>query len=155
MTVDRYPELAGKVALVAGTDARTVLDVVRALARNRMPVAAVAPDRVAMTTAAAEWTHGDASVIAVTGDPADPQLWHRVAPHAEQRLGPIDVLVLAGEPAMHDLVVAALLPDMAARARGVIIEVGAGAGRDLPAGVQHYLATTASEVVKLAAVGSA
>jgi hypothetical protein len=90
----------------------------------------------------------------VTGDPADPALWQRVTPHAEQRLGPIDIVVLAGDVAMRNLVVEKLLPDMAARRRGVIVELGPDlAARSVPPGVHHHIATNPADAV--AAAGSA
>jgi NAD(P)-dependent dehydrogenase (short-subunit alcohol dehydrogenase family) len=155
VTTDHHPGLSGKVAIVAGTHTGTILDVVGAFATNRMPVAVVAPDRAAMTTAESLFADSDIRVIAVTGDPSEPALWQRVAPHAEQRLGPIDVVVLAGDAAMRDLVVATVLPDMAARRRGVIIELGPElAERRMPTGVHHFLAMTADSAVGFAAAAA-
>lgn len=156
MTTDVYPGLLGKVAVVAGTQNTALLEVVGAFAANRMPVAVVAPTRNVTTAAAGFFADTNLGVIAVTADPSDSAVWRRLAPHAEQRLGPIDIVVLAGELRMRDLVVGMLLPDMAARTRGVIIELGtARAMREMPTGVHHYLAAAATEVVALAATGSA
>jgi NADP-dependent 3-hydroxy acid dehydrogenase YdfG len=152
VTIEPRPELSGKVAVVAGTSLETVLEVVRAFARNRMPVAVVAPDRDAVAVAADSYSAGDVAVLAVTADPADPQVWQRVAPHAEQRLGPIDIVVLAGDRTTHDVVVDALLPTMAARRRGVIVEVGEGLSpREVPTGVHHRLVESADAVQTAAA----
>jgi NAD(P)-dependent dehydrogenase (short-subunit alcohol dehydrogenase family) len=155
-TTARYPDLAGKVAIVTGTHADVVLDVVRAFVANQMPVAVVAPDHDAMNDATDLFNETAlASGVAVTGDPSDGALWQRIAPHTEQRLGPIDIVVLAGDRATHDVVVAALLPDMAARRRGVLVEVGKDLQpRATPPGVHHFLTETAADVVRLAAIGS-
>jgi len=147
-------DLTGKVAIVAGTDVETILAVIESFARHQVPVAVVAPDREALSRAA-DWFGAEAvGVVAVTGDPGDPALWQRVTPHAEQRLGPIDIVVLAGEVTMRDLVVNRLLPDMAARRRGVIVELGPDlTARTMPVGVHHHLATNPADAVL--AAGSA
>lgn len=155
MTTDVEPGLAGKVAIVAGEPVETVVEVVRSFAAHRMPVAVVVNDRPAASRAAAMYDGTDVGVIAVTADPSDPAVWQRVGPHAEQRLGPIDVVVLSGPAALRDTVLATLLPDMAARKRGVVIEVGTDvANRQTPDGVTHFALTNTSKVATAAREGS-
>jgi hypothetical protein len=120
-----------------------------------MPIAVVTADRTVASAAASIYDSTGVGIVAVTADPADPAVWQRVGPHAEQRLGPIDVVVLAGPAAVRDLVVATLLPDMSARKRGVIIEIAADAtDRRLADGVRHYALTDASEVAAAAREGA-
>ena len=155
MTTDRYPDLAGKVAVVAGEPAEVILEVVRVFAANRMPVAVVAADRNTASAAAELFNGTDVGVIAVTADAADPAVWQRVAPHAEQRLGPIDVVVVAGRAAIRDLVAVTLLADMGARKRGVIIEISPDAAtRAVPEGVTQYVLADATGVAAAAREGS-
>jgi NADP-dependent 3-hydroxy acid dehydrogenase YdfG len=155
MTADSDPGLAGKVAIVAGEPGNVILDVVRAFSANQMPVAVVCADREATAAAASMYDGTDVGIIAVTADPADPEVWERVGPHAEQRLGPIDVVVLAGPPAVRETVIAALLPDMAFRKRGAIIEIAAEASaRAVPEGVRHYALAGTAEVAEIAREGS-
>lgn len=120
--VGRYADLTGKTAVVAGAAAWTCA-VVDGLAANGMLLAVVAPDRdVVETSVTAAERHGGA-VFGVTADPSSEQAWSRVRPHVEQRLGPIDVAVALGDGAVRAAVRQAMEPDMAARRRGVVIEV--------------------------------
>jgi hypothetical protein len=142
----RYADLAGKAVIVAGDNAATVVDVVRALAANGALIAVVAVDRAVVDAAAAGL---DAQVFAMAADPASEAVWARIVPHVEQRLGPIDVVVtISGAAADRAVVAAAVARDMAARRRGVVIEVGpdpAGPGWD---GVRrrHIVGGTAESV---------
>jgi hypothetical protein len=155
VTTDANPGLTGKVAIIAGEPSEVILDVVATFAAHQMPVAVVVADRGAAAAAAAMYDATDVGVIAVTADPSDPAVWQRVAPHAEQRLGPIDVVVLSGPTDLRDAVLATLLPDMAARKRGVIIEIAAEVpDRQVPEGVRHYALSNASEVATAALEGA-
>jgi hypothetical protein len=119
----RYPDLVGKVAVICGDDATTP-GIVTALSASGVAIALAAPSRATVEGAIeAADTHG-VPIFGVTADPADPATWARIGPHAEQRLGPIDIVVCLGADAAQDAVIAALLPDMAARRRGVVVEVG-------------------------------
>jgi hypothetical protein len=155
VTSDDDPGLAGKVAIVAGEPAQVILEVVATFAANRMPVAVVVGDRQVASQAAAMYDGTDVGFIPVTADPADPTVWQRVGPHAEQRLGPIDVVVVAGPVAVRDLIVTTLLPDMASRKRGVIVEIAADASeRPVPPGVRHFALPDASDIAIAAREGS-
>jgi hypothetical protein len=119
----RYPDLVGKVAVVCGDDATTAAVVV-ALAASGVAIAVVAPTRETVDAAIrAADLHGVA-IFGVSGDPAESATWARIGPHAEQRLGPIDIVIALGTDAAQDTVIAALLPDLVARHRGVVVEVG-------------------------------
>jgi NADP-dependent 3-hydroxy acid dehydrogenase YdfG len=137
----RYPDLAGKVAVVTG-DSGTLHEIVRCLCANRVKVAVVSADRVvvdALTSAA----DPDALSLGGVADPARRETWERLVPHVEQRLGPIDIAVVTGAEPARALVTAMLVPDMAARRRGVIIEASIAEGGtdaepdETPPGVRH------------------
>jgi hypothetical protein len=133
----RYPDLAGKTAIVAG-ESTEILDTVRALASNGIRLAIVAADR-AVVDAARELAEAlGADVLAITADPASTAVWARVTSHIEQRLGPIDLAIAIASAETCRVVVAAISPDMAARGRGVLIEAGPRAA-PLPTatGVRH------------------
>jgi hypothetical protein len=137
----RYPDLAGKVAVVTG-ESDTLDQVVRCLCANRVKVAVVAEDRALADALTSTFTP-DASSLGVVTDPSQRETWARVVPHVEQRLGPIDIAVVIGAEPVRALVAATLVPDMAARGRGVIIEApiaegGADAvGDETPPGVRR------------------
>jgi hypothetical protein len=57
--------------------------------------------------------------IAWRADPADPSTWERLAPHIEQRVGPVDAVVV--DPAALDAVQAAFAGDMSRRGHGAIV----------------------------------
>lgn len=127
----RYPDLAGKVTLVTG-DMAAIVEIVAAFASNGAPTCVVAEHR-AIVDAAVEAARESPGTMGVAGAPADDQTWQRVLPHAEQRLGPVDIVVAAGGDAARAAVISAALPDMAARRRGVVIEVGTDLSRTTPA----------------------
>jgi hypothetical protein len=127
----RYADLTGKAAIVTGDDATTVVEVVRALAANGGLVAVVA-DRAAVDSAVAVAMGLDAQVFGMAADPADESAWARIVPHVEQRLGPIDIVVAIGEPDARAVLANAVVGDMAARRRGIVVEVGPD-----PVGPQH------------------
>jgi hypothetical protein len=61
-------------------------------------------------------------------DPADPSVWGRVAPHVEQRLGPVDVVV--AEAACLTVVEPVFLPDLRRRGHGAVLTAAPGATAD-------------------------
>jgi NAD(P)-dependent dehydrogenase (short-subunit alcohol dehydrogenase family) len=149
--IARFPDLAGKVAVVAG-ESSYLTDVVEALATNGALLAVVAPLRSTVDTAVARAEQLATSVIGMTADPSDPGVWDRITPHIEQRLGPIDVAVTIAAAGTRRVIVDALLPDMAARQRGVVVEIGSSVVRSAPPpgvrhrGVQGDTTTTASDL---------
>jgi hypothetical protein len=143
----QYPDLTGKAIVVAG-DSRAIVAIVRSLAANAALVAIVAADRELVDESIQVAEALGASVVGMTADPSSPAVWERVAPHIEQRLGPIDVAVAAGPAVLREVVTAALLPDMAARHRGVVVEVDAiVAEATTTAGVRHRGIQTGAEGV--------
>lgn len=103
------PVWAGRVVVVAGYGG--VLNAVAGLL--------VAEDAlVAMVTTDA----GGPEVAArFRADPTDPQVWDRVIPHVEQRLGPIDAAIIdASVRAIADQLLA---PDLVRRGHGAIVTV--------------------------------
>jgi len=118
----RYPDLTGKAVVVAG-DSPALTEVVRGLAANGALLAIVCADRSIVAAAVAVAEVLDATVNGMTADPSSAAVWERIAPHIEQRLGPIDVVVAQGDALLRQAVSTALLPDMAARHRGVLVEI--------------------------------
>ncbi len=118
----RYPDLAGKVAVVTG-DFGGLVALVTALAANDAPICVVADDRGVVDAALAAAAASAGAAMGITASPSEPGTWQRVVAHAEQRLGPIDVLIAAGSVPARSPVIDAVLPDMAARGRGVVVEV--------------------------------
>lgn len=117
-----YPDLTGKTVIVAG-DSPRIVEVARAMAANGALLAIVADRRAVVDDAVAVASALDAGVVGMTADPSSGTVWGRLAPHVEQRLGPIDVVVVLGEAALRAAVSRAVLPDMTARRRGVLVEV--------------------------------
>lgn len=52
-------------------------------------------------------------------DPADPVVWERVAPHVEQRLGPVDLVV--GDAHTGQLLESVFRPDLVRRGHGDVV----------------------------------
>jgi NAD(P)-dependent dehydrogenase (short-subunit alcohol dehydrogenase family) len=118
--------------------------VTRGLAANGALLAIVAPDRgvVEQSLEIAEQAGG--AVFGITADPSSSVVWKRIASHIEQRLGPIDVVVSIATAPTRRVIANALLPDMAARRRGVLIEAGAKVPpRAMAPGVRHRSITGA------------
>ena len=103
--------LEGRVIVVAG-HAATLASLAAALVDAGALVAFVAPNASAPIA--------DAQVHA---DPADPQVWERIAPHIEQRLGPVDGVVTDAET--RETVEAVFGPDLLRRGHGLVL-VGDG-----------------------------
>jgi hypothetical protein len=137
----RYPDLTGKVAVVAGTSS-VLVHVMRELCRNRVTTALVVEDRALVSAATDYADELDLASLGIVADPSQRETWTRIAPHIEQRLGPIDIAVVIAPEATRMLVTTVLMPDMAARRHGVIVEAGAKvAARDMPDGLRHRSVT--------------
>ena len=108
--------LAGRVLIVAGRG-ETFAGVARLLVAEGALVAIVTTDTAVPEVAA----HFRA-------DHADSDVWERVVPHVEQRLGPIDAVVTdnAGRPIAERLVG----PDLRRRGHGAVVAVDAGSDVD-------------------------
>lgn len=135
----RFPDLTGKAVIVIA-DSELLAGLVGELATNGMLIAAVAADRELVHRAIGAAEALGAMVNGFTVDPGDPAVWERIRPHIEQRLGPIDVAICAETATVREVVRAALLPDMLARNRGVIIEIDQAVGPavELGNGVRHH-----------------
>ena len=126
--IPRFADLTGKAVVVAAGDGWPFADVVAGLAANGALIAVVSADRVEV----------DQAVFELAADPSSPAVWERVAAQVEQRLGPIDVAVAMGDVALREVVRAALAPDMAARRRGVLVEIDTRVEiPDLAPGLRH------------------
>lgn len=119
----RYPDLAGKAVVLAGTDGLVLGQLSTLLAGCRVAVAVVSPSRETVDAVVQECERHDLQGYGAVGDPTDSALWQRVLPHVEQRLGPIDGVVVEGEAVAGPLV-GLVSPDMRRRGRGVIVMVG-------------------------------
>jgi siroheme synthase (precorrin-2 oxidase/ferrochelatase) len=103
------PVLAGRVVIVAGRG-DVFSAVARLLAADNALVAMVTTDAAVPEVAA----HFRA-------DPADPDVWERMVPHVEQRLGPIDAVVTDNTgQAVADRLVG---PDLHRRGHGAVVVV--------------------------------
>ncbi|HWB66415.1 MAG TPA: SDR family NAD(P)-dependent oxidoreductase [Mycobacteriales bacterium] len=140
----RYPDLVGKAVVIAG-DGRGFVALAEAFAGAGALVAVVADDHHAVAAATRAAEARGATAYGFTADPANPAVWQRVAPHVEQRLGPIDVVVVAGAPDRRAVAIEALRPDMAARRRGVIVEIGDAATTTPADGVRVRLIHPAND----------
>lgn len=137
----RYPDLAGKVAVLAGSSS-VLAEVMRELCRNSVASALVVEDRALVAVATDYADQLGVASLGIVADPGSLDTWQRVAPHIEQRLGPIDIAVVVAPAATRLLVVTALIPDMTARRRGVIVEAGAEvAPLAMPNGLRHRSVT--------------
>jgi hypothetical protein len=63
--------------------------------------------------------HGLDPPVAWRADPGDPTAWERLYPHIEQRLGPVDAVVV--DPTALDLVETVFRADMQRRGHGAIV----------------------------------
>jgi NAD(P)-dependent dehydrogenase (short-subunit alcohol dehydrogenase family) len=130
-----FPQLAGKVVAV-GAESTLATEICIALAANGAMVGVIAPSHE-ITQRIRDMAHASDRVLAFTADPGAAEVWQRVTPHIEQRLGPIDVVIAVATERSRRIIVDALLPDLAARRHGVVVEVGeAVAARDLPGGAR-------------------
>jgi NAD(P)-dependent dehydrogenase (short-subunit alcohol dehydrogenase family) len=66
-----------------------------------VPIAAALVDRGALVAVVHPTLGCERAAASFRADPTDPAVWERVAPHVEQRLGPVDLVVvdLATRPA--------------------------------------------------------
>jgi hypothetical protein len=155
----RFPDLTGKAVIAVGAE-DALIEITRHLAANHMLIAVVSRDRDVVRQSVEIAESLAAVVNGFTVDPADPSVWQRIAPHIEQRLGPIDIVICGGAADVRTTVASALVPDMKARHRGVLIEIGADNVEPLGDGVRHHTvdadldpSETAAAAVRLASDG--
>jgi len=121
--------LAGHVVVLAGPRGDTSVEA-RGLAVTTgmsllacgMLVAAVTDDSGAIDDLARDAAgEGLEPPVSWRADPADAETWHRLYPHIEQRLGPVDAVV--ADPAALELVESVFRPDMLRRGHGAIVPI--------------------------------
>jgi 3-oxoacyl-[acyl-carrier protein] reductase len=150
----RYPDLAGKVALVTGGSRGIGAATVRALAANDVRVAVNGRDETAIDGVVGEVTRAGGEAIAAPADVCDFGATESMRARVEDELGPVDVLVpfAGGFGAMTPvqetteeqwlsviesnltatfLTVKSFLPGMIERRRGAIVTMSSNAGRFL------------------------
>jgi 3-oxoacyl-[acyl-carrier protein] reductase len=150
--VVRYPDLAGKVAVVTGGSRGLGAATARALAANDAPVAVVGRDQAAVGEVAGSIERSGGRAIGVRADCTRESEVSRLADAVAERLGAVEILaVFAGgngmpvatveETAEHwravvesdltsaFLTIRAFLPAMVERGRGSIITMSSAAGR--------------------------
>jgi NAD(P)-dependent dehydrogenase (short-subunit alcohol dehydrogenase family) len=142
----RYPDLAGKTAILAGASS-ALAEVGRCLCRHGAMPAVVAEDRELVASVTSHADGIGAKSFGIVAEPGSRETWARVAPHIEQRLGPIDIVVVVAPPDIRQAVITALMPDMSVRRRGVIAEAGERVDPlTLPAGLRHRSISGATSV---------
>jgi hypothetical protein len=129
----RYPDLIGKAGILAGSGT-SLVDLAHAFATNNVLLAIVSTNRGTVEDAVRAAESRDVAVMGMTTDPGSPQVWERITQHIEQRLGPIDIVVAVGTSEVRDTIRTALVPDMTARGRGVLIEIGSSEDSTTSAG---------------------
>jgi 3-oxoacyl-[acyl-carrier protein] reductase len=152
----RYPDLAGKVALVTGGSKGIGAATVRALAANDVRVAVNGRDENALAAIVEQITKDGGDAIATPADVCSLAAIDRMRQRVEAELAPVDILVVfaggfGAYTAVQDiteeewhavidsnltstfLTVKAFLPGMIERRRGAIVTMASNAGRVLDA----------------------
>lgn len=151
MTSTHGDRLRGRVAVIAG-DGGEVVPVCRLLLSHGVSLLVVAPDREVVQRAVAEVGDPSLTVVPITAEPTSPEAWDRLVPHAEQRLGPIDIAVAIGSKALRDLTHDRLIGDMVRRGHGVFAESDAVvAPREVPGPIRYVALPWAGDAEALAA----
>jgi 3-oxoacyl-[acyl-carrier protein] reductase len=167
----KYPDLAGRVAVVTGGSRGIGAATARAFAANRMRVAVVGRDEAALAAVREQiWDEGAGVALAVPADCTDPDALRRMHDRVADELGDVDVVAAfaggAGAPeSTVDLPVArwrsvldtdltsvfltaqAFLPGMLSRKRGTIITMSSAAGRQASRSNAAYAAAKAGVVM--------
>ena len=148
----RYPDLAGRVALVTGGSRGIGAATCRLLAANGVRVAVNGRDRAAVDAVVADIRAAGGSAEPAVGDVTDEDAVHDIRDRAERALGPVSILaafaggqgapvpttqltaqrwraVLESDLTSVFLTVAAVLPGMVEREAGSIITMSSSAGR--------------------------
>jgi 3-oxoacyl-[acyl-carrier protein] reductase len=165
----RYPDLAGKVAVVTGGSRGIGAATARALAANGVHVAVVGRDEAALTTVADSIGAAEAQAIAVSADCTEDDDVRELAGTVADRLGAVDILAaFAGGNGMPVptaeetpdhwrevidtdltstfLTVGAFLGPMLERGRGSIVTMSSAAGRQPARSNAAYAAAKAGVV---------
>lgn len=165
----RYPDLAGRVVVIAGGSRGIGAETARAFARQGAAVAVLGRDEAALKEVAGELRAEGARALGLVADCTDVTALGSAAARIEQDLGPVDVLaafaggdgypvptvreteehwraVLDGNLTATFLTVQAFLPGLLARGSGSIVTMASTAGR-LPSGASAAYATAKAGVL--------
>jgi 3-oxoacyl-[acyl-carrier protein] reductase len=165
----RYPDLAGRVAVVTGGSRGIGAQTARALAANGAAVALVSRDRTSLTAVADEIRERGGRALPVAADCTNEDELRRAALTSFEQLGPADVLAaFAGgrglpvptveETAKHwreviesdltatFLTVRAFLPAMVQRGAGTIVTMSSAAARQASRSNVAYAAAKAGVI---------
>ncbi|MFF2748095.1 SDR family NAD(P)-dependent oxidoreductase [Kitasatospora sp. NPDC058048] len=165
----RYPDLAGRVVVIAGGSRGIGAETARAFARQGAGVAVLGRDEAALKEVAGELRAEGARALGLVADCTDATALGSAAARIEQDLGPVDVLaafaggdgypvptvreteehwraVLDGNLTATFLTVQAFLPGLLARGSGSIVTMASTAGR-LPSGASAAYATAKAGVL--------
>ncbi|MFJ6774603.1 SDR family NAD(P)-dependent oxidoreductase [Kitasatospora sp. NPDC091257] len=165
----RYPDLAGRVVVIAGGSRGIGAETARAFARQGAAVAVLGRDEAALKEVAGELRAEGARALGLVADCTDATALGSAAARIEQDLGPVDVLaafaggdgypvptvreteehwraVLDGNLTATFLTVQAFLPGLLARGSGSIVTMASTAGR-LPSGASAAYATAKAGVL--------
>jgi 3-oxoacyl-[acyl-carrier protein] reductase len=152
--VPRYPDLAGKVALVTGGSRGIGAATVKALAANEVRVAVNGRDEAAIDGVVREVADGGGTAIGVPADVCDWRAIEDMRERVERELGTVDVLIpfaggFGGMTPVHEiseeewhsviesnltstfLTVKSFLPGMIERRGGAIVTMASNAARFL------------------------
>jgi 3-oxoacyl-[acyl-carrier protein] reductase len=165
----RYPDLAGKVALVTGGSRGIGAATCRVLAANGVKVAVNGRDHAAIDTVVARIDADGGTAVAAPGDVTDEAAVRSMRDTVEHALGPVEILaafaggqgapvptihlgldqwraVLDSELTSMYLTVTAFLPAMIERGGGAIVTMSSTAGRQ-PSGANAAYAAAKAGVV--------
>jgi hypothetical protein len=119
-----YPDLIGKAVILVG-DGSVLSALAGGFAANGTLPAIISPTREVVDEAVRRVSEHQVPSFGIHADPGLAEVWRRAGAQIEQRVGPIDIVVVAGTAVMRSAAGAALLPDMAARHRGRFVEIDA------------------------------
>ena len=165
----RYPDLAGKVAVVTGGSRGIGATTARALAANGVDVAVVGRDEAALSAVADSIRVAEARAILLRADLTQPDDVRHMADTVAEQLGPVDILAaFAGGNGMPVptteetsdhwravidtdltstfLTISALLRTMVERGHGSIVTMSSAAGRQPARSNAAYAAAKAGVV---------
>jgi 3-oxoacyl-[acyl-carrier protein] reductase len=166
----RYPDLAGKVALVTGGSRGIGAATCRVLAANGAKVAVNGRDHAAIDTIVARIDTDGGTAVAAPGDVTDEAAVRSMRDTVEHALGPVEILaafaggqgaptptiqlgldqwraVLDSELTSMYLTVTAFLPAMIERGGGAIVTMSSTAGRQPSSANAAYAAAKAGVVM--------
>src|SRR5437016_5443226 len=89
----RYPDLAGRTAVVTGGSRGIGAETARALAANGVQVVINGRDEAALDAVVASITSAGGHAVAAAGDVTDPDVPHRLRTVAEESFGPASIVV--------------------------------------------------------------